>query len=262
MIPVELLSELLTRLGASNEGAVFVSGSELSTWPSDSVAALQTQRLLMKARPADSVVCGGCEQACTMLVNTVTASGREPRRFVVCDKRSDVGRVPVTLEQLTQWRCDEGSVVKWIATELSIRQDHKRLDASGMIEIGMVEGRRRHQMVCLRNDGALSLVAGTAVGPLAEYVRYSDGRYTLDRSLIQKLADSSATSDPRYTPSRTKLEARKLATNERHAKWQRAYRDLRTQTPNKSDVWYSLKIARSPVADGCAAETIRRHMKR
>ena len=45
--------------------------------------------------------------------------------------------------------------------------------------------------------------------------------------------------------------------------WRKAYRDLKKKHGRtKSDVWYSLQIARGKYGGGRSAETIRKHMKK
>jgi hypothetical protein len=61
--------------------------------------------------------------------------------------------------------------------------------------------------------------------------------------------------------STVRREARKLATQALHKEWQKAYRALFKTHPNKSGVWYSQQIAKSPAAKTRNAETIRKHMK-
>ena len=73
MTPLEALLELLERVGASRGAAALVSEEELSRWPAEAVRELKAQKLLVKASPAVSVVCPGCEQECTMPVHTVSA---------------------------------------------------------------------------------------------------------------------------------------------------------------------------------------------
>jgi hypothetical protein len=51
------LIELLGRVGARLGESVTVSTEELNQWPAAAVAALKSQGLLLKARPAKSVVC-------------------------------------------------------------------------------------------------------------------------------------------------------------------------------------------------------------
>ena len=63
MSPQDALCELLARLGASKGAAVLISGEELNHWPAVAVRAMKSHNLLVKARPAASVVCPGCEQS-------------------------------------------------------------------------------------------------------------------------------------------------------------------------------------------------------
>ncbi len=111
MTPEAVLIELLARLGARKGGAVFVSAEEVRQWPPVAVAAMKSQKLLMNARPVSSLVCPGCERECVMPVHTLPTGRRSPASFIVCDKRDDINRVPVSTEQLTQWRCDAGAYV-------------------------------------------------------------------------------------------------------------------------------------------------------
>ena len=74
-------------------------------------------------------------------------------------------------------------------------------------------------------------------------------------------AGAATTADPRYTPSRTRREARKLDTQATYKSWRETYRTLKQRPPNKSDVWYAQHIAGQEVAAGFTAETIRKHMK-
>ena len=54
------LVELLARIGAARDGAVFIAEAELREWPKAAVAALKANRLLTRAAPAHGVVCDGC----------------------------------------------------------------------------------------------------------------------------------------------------------------------------------------------------------
>ena len=63
-------------------------------------------------------------------------------------------------------------------------------------------------------------------------------------------------------PSPTRRDAQKKATQAKYRNWQKQYEVLRKSSPDKSDVWYSLKISRMSIAKGSSSETIRRHMKR
>ncbi len=86
MTPEAALIELLGRVGARLGESVTVSTEELSQWPTEAVAALKLQGLLLKARPAKSVVCPGCEQECSMPVHTRDAPERDCGN-VICGLR-------------------------------------------------------------------------------------------------------------------------------------------------------------------------------
>jgi hypothetical protein len=261
MTPQDALIELLARVGAGNRATVFVSAEELSQWPAVAVAAMKSQKLLVKARPAVSVVCPGCERECVMPVQTVPAGPGGPASFVVCDKRSDINRVPVSALRLTQWRCDAETVCAFIAANLGLRRSGQPPADSGL-NIGMATGDKRSQMLCLRADGDLALLAGNNAMPLAELVGFSDGEYFVDRLMIHRLIDSATTADPRYTPSNARRETRKLDTQGMYQGWQKAYRELKNRRPRMSAVWYATQIANQDIAVGRRADTIRKHMKR
>ena len=96
---------------------------------------------------------------------------------------------------------------------------------------------------------------------LADLVDFDHGAYALDADAIRQLVDSATTADPRYTPSKTRREARKLDTQARYKSWRATYRTLKQRRPNMSDVWYAQQIGGQEVAAGFTADTIRKHMK-
>jgi hypothetical protein len=262
MTPQAALIELLARVGARNGAAELVSAEELGQWPAAAVAAMKSQKLLARARPASSVVCPGCERECVMSVHTLAAGLHGPASFVVCDKRDDINRVSVSADRLMQWRCDADAVCGFIATSLGLRRSDQHPADAGLLNIGMASGDKRSQMLSLRGDGELALVAANNAVPLADLVGYRDGVYSVDGDMIRQLVDSATTANPRYTPSNARREARKLDTQAMYEGWRKAYRDLKKQHRNMTDVWYSRKIAKMDIANGRRADTIRKHMKK
>ena len=260
MTPQATLIELLGRVGALNGAAVMVSTEELNQWPAAAVSALKSQDLLLKARPAKSVVCPGCEQQCSMPVHTVTRANAPATFFVVCDKRSDINREPVPAAWLAQWRCDAQTVCGFIAASLGMTQTTIKPSEDGLLPIGMARGDKRTQLLCLRVQCHLALVVDAAAIPLADVIGFENGGFTLDAAVIRQLVDAASTADPRHTPSTAKREARKIDTQARYASWKKAYKALRKKHPGKSDVWYSQQIAKTAIAKGRSASTIKRHM--
>jgi hypothetical protein len=261
MTPEATLIELLGRVSARLGESVTVSTEELNQWPAAAVSVLKSQGLLLKARPAKSVICDGCEQDCSMPVQTLTRpKATAATFFVVCDKRSDINRVPIPAARLAQWRCDAQAVCGFVAASLGLVQTTVQPSEAGFLPIGMARGNKSTQMLCLRVHGRLALVAGTNAMPLADVIGFENGGFTLDHVVIHQMVDAATAADPRHTPSTAKRDARKIDTQARYASWQKAYKALRKKSPNKSDVWYSQQIAKTAIAQGRDASTIKKHM--
>lgn len=163
----DALVELLARIGAASEGAVFFAATELSEWPKGAVAVLKADGLLTRAAPAQSVVCDGCERQCFMPVGIVTAPGNASRAFVVCDKRDDINRVDVSLSALEQWQTSGEAVAVMLARKLNIRRAAGASTQAKRCEVGSLHDKHAAQ-VTLSGDGVLALeIAGHSV-PLAD----------------------------------------------------------------------------------------------
>lgn len=261
MTPCAALGELLARVGARPGAAATVNTEELNQWPQAAVSALKLQGLLLKARPAQSVVCTGCEQECSMPVHTVQRANAPVASFVVCDKRSDTNRVAIAPARLALWRCDAKAVCGFVAASLGLQQTSVQPPDEGSLLIGVVRGKKRTQMLCLRVvQGHLRLVAGADGLPLTDVIVFENSCFTLDQVAIRHMVDAATTADPRHTPSAVKREARKVETQAMYATWQKAYRALLKKNPGKPDVWYSQQIAKLSIAQGRDASTIKKHM--
>ena len=262
MTPIGILSELLERVGACDGIAIPVSAEELRQWPHEAVKAMKTQKLIVKARPATSAICPGCERNCVMQVHTLPATAGHPSSFIVCDKRSDINRVTVSSERLIQWQCSTDLVSAFVASCLDLRRPTRQADSAGRWGIGIVFGDKRSQMLCLNASGTVALVVGNNMIPLAEFIEFLDGAYSLDAAQVRRLVDASTTADNRYTPSNARIEARKLETQAMYESWRKEYRALRRRRPGMSDVWCSQQIAKMDIASGRNSETIRKQMKK
>ncbi len=121
MTPQSVLAELVNRLEASRGAAVHISGGELSGWPAESVAALKSARLLLRARPASRLVCPGCERQCDKPVELYPAEGAKPARaYIIFDEPEDIGRIQLNLAELEQWRVSGDASPASVAQALSL----------------------------------------------------------------------------------------------------------------------------------------------
>jgi hypothetical protein len=62
-------------------------------------------------------------------------------------------------------------------------------------------------------------------------------------------------------PKASRRESRKKKTRAMYKSWQKAFQNYKKSHPEKSDTWYSIQIARLPIARNSSSETIRKHMK-
>jgi hypothetical protein len=259
MTPQAALIELLARVGAQG-GAVLVTAAELAQWPATAVAALKKQKLLTRSSPATSAVCPGCENECVMPVHNRARSDGTVASFIVCDNLDDTQQVPILADQLMQWRCDVPAVCQFVATSLDLRQSAQQASSDTLVNIGMVRGDKRTQMLALRLQHELALTAGNSTIPLADLVNFEDGSFAVDAALVRQMVDTAPPADPRHTPTTAKREVRKADTQAMYAGWQKEYRKLLKTNPGKSDVWYAQQIAKSDKEHVRDPSTIKKHL--
>lgn len=117
----ELVASLKTRFGRNKSGRITIQADEVAEWPQGLFARLIEDRLLTQAEPGFELECRGCEEGCFMPVSVFPAENSRPARaFIACDKRDDVGRVPVDFSRTRQWHMTHSGFEKllrtWIVT--------------------------------------------------------------------------------------------------------------------------------------------------
>ena len=137
----DALVELLSRL-YDLDTEVLITEQELSSWPAEAVSAMKSQKLIVKARPAKSTVCPGCEKDCVMPVHTLSSFTGTNFSFIVCDKRSDINRVQISSKQLIQWRLDAAAVCNFVASSLELNRSTALQADKTILTIGMVRGKK------------------------------------------------------------------------------------------------------------------------
>jgi hypothetical protein len=188
MTGAEALTELLDRIGASREGIVYIGDHELRQWPSATVAAFKKTGLLAAASPASSVVCPGCERQCTMPVHVLPAADA----FVVCDKRSDINRVPVEAENLTRWQTSGEAVAALLARLLRLRRRPRTNAMAKRWEVGAFKGQKRASHLLLTADGNLKLGLAGHVLELADVLSIKGTRLAVDVAALTDRVDEPA----------------------------------------------------------------------
>ena len=122
---------------------------------------------------------------CVMPVHTLPRASGAAGSFIVCDKRSDINRVPVSAKRLMQWRCDADAVCGFVAASLGLQRSHQPPADVGLLNIGVASGGKRSQVLCLQPKGELALVAANNAVPLAGLVGFRDGEYSVAAAMIR-----------------------------------------------------------------------------
>jgi hypothetical protein len=190
MTPEGTLVELLERVGVGQDASVLVSEDELNQWPSIAVTAMQKEGLLVKASPATSVICHGCERECAMPVhNILPDKARLPEAFIICDKRNDINRVPVPISRLEQWRASGITVANLLTVLLDLRKPGTDKASTDRWEIGMLKGKKHSSHLVLLADSGLTVTfAGHSIA-LADVLELEEGHFTVDKRKLTRLVD-------------------------------------------------------------------------
>jgi hypothetical protein len=124
-----LLSDLTDRLPGSGADHVLVRAEHLHGADDGLLTALCEAGLLSEGEPAGGTICDGCERLCPMRVETMHGPGAASiSAFVLCDKRDDIGRVPVEPTRLRQWRFSLAQVATVLAGLLRTERTPRATD--------------------------------------------------------------------------------------------------------------------------------------
>ena len=220
------LAELLGQVGAARDGMIFVGDRELREWPQSAVAVLKAAGLLTAAEPASSVVCPGCERQCTMPVHKMFAAERGADVFVVCDKRSDTNRVPVSIEGLERWMGSGEAIAALLARLLKLQRRAGASSQPRRWEVGTFKGQTRSGHLVLTADDGLKLVLACHTFALEDVLSFKGKDLILSRQkLIECVDDPVGGGGDRESASRrqARLEKRR---SELQADGQTAYNKI------------------------------------
>lgn len=188
MTPAVVLREVLDRLGSTDGTAILISEWELSQWPAVAVAALKAHKLIVKAGPAASVVCPGCEEACVMPVQAVTyPSGRA--LFIVCDRRSDISRVPVAISQVEQWQTSGTLIADLLARLLGLCRPATDKPEVARWDIDLLKGRKHSSHLVLLAEGSLKLALAGHSMAVSDALFLEGTRFEVDQRALTRLVD-------------------------------------------------------------------------
>lgn len=194
-----LLRDLAQRLAGAGDGEVLIRRDDLPGAEDWAWEALGTAGFLMLDEPAQAVICDGCDQGCAMAVERAAGRDGETAAFVVCDRRDDIGRVPVDLDRLRQWRLSMDQVARILATLLRTDGRTRELPEAGRMVGALTRGSDRIDValratpkddildqeltVTLTDDGECPAIPSIS---LTRLLRFRKGRLEYDRSSLDR----------------------------------------------------------------------------
>jgi hypothetical protein len=213
-----LLADFAGRLAGAGEGHVLVHPDELGDADPGCLDILCASGLLNPVEPATATICDGCDRACPMEVQFAPSRGASPgRAFIVCDKRDDIGRVPVEMDRLRRWRVSLDQIAEMTATLLGADRPPKPLDAGLVWSLGFIDHGKEAVEVTLdatggdkRADHGLTVTLGALAeirnGPIIELSqllafkghRLGVDRPAFERALLGRFDDSRIACEVRY----------------------------------------------------------------
>ncbi|GFE91329.1 hypothetical protein [Steroidobacter agaridevorans] len=181
MTAPEPFTQLIARLGANQGAPVVISTQELTRWPEATLSLLKANGLLVRTRPAVSTVCSGCERECVMPVDVAPNQSATPVAFIVCDKRRDINRVAVPLDNLEQWQATVDAVADLIAAVLALRRPLNHSREGGVWQLGLLRGVKHAGYVKLLVNGELTVAVGGHLLALSDLLELKGDHFIVDR---------------------------------------------------------------------------------
>lgn len=193
MTAQDYLTELLGRVGAQDGATTFVTAHELKFWPPGALRALKVENLLTRAEPAKSADCPGCERGCfSPVVVQASDSGGDPYAFIVCDRRDDINRVPVSVADLERWQVSGEAVANAVTRLLGLERVGTSSQEAGRWQCGLLKGESGSAFVVLVAKGAVTLSCADAVVPLERVLALGAGGITVDRGELLAAVDAGS----------------------------------------------------------------------
>ena len=190
MTESDLLEHIFERLSRADSGQEIFGADEAAQWPGDALEALVKSGLLERAEPTRVIECDGCEGNCFMLVFVRLAEGNRPARaFISCDKPEDVGRVPVELGRLAQWRITGGMLAGAVARLLGFMQAPHEDSGDKRWTLGRLKGKEYKGEVQLSVGGGVALMVAGQNIPLVHVLTLNRHGLKTDKDALLRLVD-------------------------------------------------------------------------
>jgi hypothetical protein len=257
----QVLYTLLTQLKLSGDNVV-ISWASVQQWQTNVLTALLDNKLIKVISAAQSIECQGCENACFMDVISHQVNDKQ-RSYIVCDdseKQTQMGRIEIPLETLSQWQITNHQLALVISRLLAMKIALSYSKDNTVINLGMLTSDSGRKWLKL-NTKPLSLEVNQHSLAIEEVLFMDGEQLVIDKERIIYALNNNPSPEDIVKPKISKREQQQAATLARYKTWQDEYKSLKKQNPNQNDSWISRKIALMSIANGASSETIRKNMK-
>jgi hypothetical protein len=241
MTETDLLEHIFERLCRADSEQEIFGADEATQWSGGALEALIKSGLLERAEPAQVIECDGCERNCFMPVHVRPTEGNRPTRaFISCDKPEDVGRVPVELGRLAQWRITVGMLAGAVARLLGFLQVPHEDSVGKRWTLGRLKGKDYKGAVTLSVQGGIALMVAGQNIPLVHVLTLNTRGLKADKDALLKLMDGDTRQPPAGVGSvMWRKQTAKAAANARHNR-PGGSRDKRRQI---REIWATAKYS-------------------
>jgi hypothetical protein len=214
-----LLEHIFERLSRADSGEEIFGAGEAVQWPEGALGPLVKSGLLGRAEPAQVIECDGCERNCFMPIHIRPAEGnRLARAFISCDKPEDVGRVPVELGRLAQWRITGAMLAGAMARLLGFNKPPQEDSMGNRWTLGRLKGKECKGEVKLSVDGGATLTIADQSMPLVHALTLNRRGLKADKDVLVRLVDGDTLQPASGVGSVAwRKQTAKAAANARHS---------------------------------------------
>ncbi len=218
MTESDLLEHIFERLSRADSGQEIFGADEGAQWPGGALEVLIKSGLLDRAEPAQVIECDGCERNCFMPIHVRPTEGNRPARaFISCDKPEDVGRVPVELGRLTQWRITGGMLAGVVARLLGFMQVPHEDSGGKRWTLGRLKGKEYKGEVQLSVGGSVALMVAGQNIPLVHVLTLNRRGLKAEKGALLRLVDGDTRQPASGVGSVAwRTQTAKAAANARH----------------------------------------------
>lgn len=99
------------------------------------VKSLENAGIIKQSNPLTDIMCDGCHQQCIMPVQFREIKGN-PTAYIICDKRDNIGTVPVDFSRLEIITFSLAGLALWLAIALPTDRTPEEIEAGSIFYLG------------------------------------------------------------------------------------------------------------------------------